>query len=265
MLALGILVLMVFCAIFAPWIAPDDPNAQFRDFLLQPPTWHWSQHPLGTDEVGRDLLSRLVFGTRLTLGIASLAVVSAATSGVILGLLAAFFPRGLGTAILRLADVLLSFPAVLLAIAIVAVLGPSDLNTVAAVAIGSMPGYVRLMRASALGEIAKPYVLAARAIGLGKLRLMFVSVLPNCLGPVIVNATVDFSQAILFTAGLGFLGLGAQPPEPEWGTMLASARDFIDRANWLIAWPGFAILVAVVCVNIVGDSLGDATDPRRDR
>jgi dipeptide transport system permease protein len=211
------------------------------------------------------LLSRLLHGARLTLGIAACAVAAAVVPGVMLGLLAAFHPRGVGSVILRSADVLLTLPTVLLAIAVVAVLGPGLLNTVIAIAIAALPGYVRLVRASALGEMGKTYVLAARALGAGKARLMLRTVLPNCLGPVIVNATLDFSGAILTAAGLGFLGLGAQPPAPEWGTMLAGARDFIGRASWVVVWPGLAILATVLCVNVVGDALGDALDPKRAR
>ncbi len=265
LVALALFVLLCLLALFAGVLIPSDPAEQFRDLLLQPPSWQWSNHPLGTDELGRDVLARLVHGGRLTLGIASLAVLAAAVPGSICGLVAAFFPRVAGTTILRIADVLLSLPSVLLAIAIVAVLGPGLVNTIVAVAVSSLPGYTRLMRASAQSEMSKPYFTATRAIGAGRLRQMFVSVMPNALGPVIVNATLDFSNAILTVAGLGFLGLGAQPPAPEWGTMLAVARDFIGRADWLVAWPGAAILVAVICVNVIGDAMGEALDPRRRR
>jgi dipeptide transport system permease protein len=263
--ALSVLALVALCGVSAGLLVPYAPDEQFRDAMLQPPAWPVSRHMLGTDELGRDLLSRLLYGAQLTLGIATLSVMLAVPLGVALGLLAAFYPRGLGTALLRIADVLLSLPGVLLAIAVVAMLGPGLLNTVFAVAVAAVPSYVRLARASALGEMAKSYVMAARAVGAGPLRLMLVIVLPNCLGPVIVSATFDFSSAILTAAGLGFLGLGAQPPAPEWGTMLATARDFIGRANWVVAWPGIAILLTVLCVNVVGDALADALDPRRGR
>ena len=262
LLALGLLGLLLAGAIGAGGLARDDPAWQFRDAMLQPPGWFQGGHVLGTDELGRDLLSRLLHGARLTLGIAASSVALAVLPGIVLGLLAAFYPRGLGTVLLRIADVLLSLPAVLLAIAVVAVLGPGLLNTALAVAVAALPGYVRLVRASALGELAKPYVLASRALGAGTVRLMFRTVLPNCLGPVLVNATLDFSGAILTAAGLGFLGLGAQPPAPEWGTMLATARDFIGRANWVVLAPGVAIAATVLCVNVVGDALRDALDPR---
>lgn len=260
--ALVLLGLLLFGASGAGSLARDDPAWQFRDAMLQPPSWFNGGHVLGTDELGRDLLSRLLHGARLTLGIAASSVVLAVLPGTGLGLLAAFYPRSLGTVLLRIADVLLSLPAVLLAIAVVTVLGPGLMNTVLAVAIAALPGYVRLVRAGALGELAKPYVLASRAMGAGTARLMFRTVLPNCLGPVLVNATLDFSGAILTAAGLGFLGLGAQPPAPEWGTMLATARDFIGRANWVVLAPGLAIAATVLCVNVVGDALRDALDPR---
>jgi dipeptide transport system permease protein len=262
-LALFALGLLVLVALSAGVLAPHDPTEQFRDSMLQPPSWGQGRHVLGTDELGRDVLSRLLYGARLTLGIAGGAVLLAAVPGVVLGLFAAFYSRYLGVLVLRAADVLLALPSVLLAIAVVAVLGPGLLNTVLAVAVSSLPGYLRLARASALGELARPYVLSARAVGAGTLRLMFGIVLPNCLGPVVVAATLDFSTAILTVAGLGFLGLGAQPPAPEWGTMLASARDSIGRAHWVVLAPGSAILLAVLCVNVVGDGLRDALDPRR--
>lgn len=258
--ALAGLVLVLVAALGAPMWAPHDPVLQFREAMLQPPG---GAHRLGTDELGRDVLSRLLHGARLTLGIAVFAVLGAVVPGVLLGLLAAFRPRGIGLVILRTADVLLTLPTVLLAIAVVAVLGPGLVNTVVAIAVAALPGYVRLVRASALGELGKTYVLASRALGASTPRLMFATVLPNCLGPVVVNATLDFSGAILTAAGLGFLGLGAQPPAPEWGAMLAGARDFIGRASWVVLFPGLAILGTVLCVNVLGDALGDALDPRR--
>ena len=264
LVALAVLAGLLLCAVGAGFLAPNDPTEQFRDAMLQSPSWDATGHLLGTDELGRDVLSRLLFGARLTLGIAAGAVLLAAGPGVTLGLLAAFYPRSLGVLVLRIADVLMSLPNVLLAIAVIAVLGPGALNTVIAVAVSSLPGYVRLVRATALGELARPYVLATRAVGAGPLRLMFRTVLPNCLGPIVVTTTLDFSGAILTAAGLGFLGLGAQPPAPEWGTMLAGARDFVGRADWIVVAPGGSILLAVLCVNVVGDAIRDALDPRRE-
>lgn len=256
---------IVLCALLAGWLAPHDPVEQFRDALLVPPAWHGDgslRFPLGTDDIGRDLLSRLLHGARLSLLVGALSVLLAVLPGIVLGLLAAFYPRGLGTAILRTMDVMLALPSLLLAIAVVAVLGPGLLNTLLAIAIVSVPGYVRLVRASALGELAKDYVVASRLAGAGTARLMFDTVLPNCLAPVIVTATMGFSDAILTAAALGFLGLGAQAPLPEWGTMLASARDYIERASWIVTFPGLAILVTVLSINLMGDGLRDALDPR---
>ena len=262
MLALMVLTLVLLSALAAGVLAPHEPTEQFRDAMLQAPSWGANGFWLGTDELGRDILSRMLFGGRLTLGLACGAVLIAGVPGVALGLLAACDPRHLGVLILRVSDVLLALPSVLLAIAVVAVLGPGVLNAMLAVAVSSLPAYVRLVRASALGELARPYVLSARAIGVGTPRLLFRIVLPNCLGPVVVAATLDFSSAVLTIAGLGFLGLGAQPPAPEWGTMLSGARDLVGRAYWVMMAPGVAIITVVMCVNVVGDALRDAMDSR---
>jgi dipeptide transport system permease protein len=259
------LVVVLLCALLAGVLAPHSPIEQFREALLTPPMWHAegsARFPLGTDDIGRDVLSRLLHGARLSLLIGAVAVSLSMGPGIVLGLLAAFFPRGLGTAILRLMDVMLALPSLLLAIAVVAILGPGLLNTMLAIAIVSIPSYTRLVRASAIGELQKDYVIASRLAGAGTLRLMFNTVLPNCMAPVIVTATMGFSDAILTAAALGFLGLGAQPPTPEWGTMLASARDYIERANWVVTLPGLAILSTVLAINLMGDGLRDALDPR---
>ncbi len=258
---------VVLAALGADVLAPHSPIEQYRDAMLVPPSWgggaghFW----LGTDEIGRDMLSRLLHGARLSLGIGLVSVLLSMVPGVVLGLLAAFFPRRLGVVILRTMDVVLALPSLLLAIAVVAVLGPGLVNTVLAIALVSMPSYVRLVRASATVELGKDYVVASRMAGAGRLRLMFDTVLPNCMAPVIVTATLGFSDAILTAAALGFLGLGAQPPMPEWGTMLASARDYIERANWVVTLPGLAILCTVLSINLMGDGLRDALDPRLKR
>ncbi|MEL7941470.1 MULTISPECIES: ABC transporter permease subunit [Pseudomonas] len=262
---LAFMVLIVFCALFAPWVAPHDPSEQFRDFLLTPPVWlegGTGQFLLGTDEVGRDMLSRLIFGARLSLLIALSSVVISLLPGLVLGLVAGFSPTRLGPVIMRLMDIMLALPSLLLAVAIVAVLGPGLFNTVIAIAVVSLPSYVRLTRAAVLGEVNRDYVTASRLAGAGIWRLMFVTVLPNCMAPLIVQATLSFSSAILDAAALGFLGLGVQPPTPEWGTMLASARDYIERAWWVVSLPGLAILLSVLAINLVGDGLRDALDPK---
>ncbi|HAB63385.1 MAG TPA: dipeptide ABC transporter permease DppC, partial [Pseudomonas sp.] len=220
------MVLLVACALFAPALAPYNPSEQFRDFLLTPPAWQeggTAQFILGTDELGRDMLSRLIHGARLSLLIGLASVVFSLLPGILLGLMAGFSPTRLGPFIMRLMDIMLALPSLLLAVAIVAILGPGLINTIFAIAIVSLPSYVRLTRAAVMTELNRDYVTASKLAGAGTLRLMFISVLPNCMAPLIVQATLSFSSAILDAAALGFLGLGVQPPTPEWGTMLASA------------------------------------------
>ncbi|MDP3977155.1 MAG: ABC transporter permease subunit [Pseudomonas sp.] len=259
------MIVLVICALFAPWLAPFDPSEQFREFMLTPPAWleggQW-QFLLGTDELGRDLLSRLIHGARLSLLIGLASVVLALLPGILLGLIAGFFPRLLGPSIMRLMDIMLALPSLLLAVAIVAILGPGLINTIFAIAIVSLPSYVRLTRAAVMGELNRDYVTAARLAGASLPRLMLVTVLPNCMAPLIVQATLSFSSAILDAAALGFLGLGVQPPTPEWGTMLASARDYIERAWWVVTLPGLTILLSVLAINLMGDGLRDALDPK---
>ncbi|KTS77987.1 peptide transporter [Pseudomonas oryzihabitans] len=259
------MVIVILCALLAPWVAPHAPSEQFRDFMLTPPMWlagGQAQFPLGTDELGRDILSRLIYGARLSLLIGLASVVVSLIPGILLGLIAGFSPNRAGPVIMRLMDIMLALPSLLLAVAIVAILGPGLTNTVVAIAIVSLPSYVRLTRAAVMGELHRDYVTASRLAGAGTLRLMFVSVLPNCMAPLIVQATLSFSSAILDAAALGFLGLGVQPPTPEWGTMLASARDYIERAWWVVTLPGLAILFTVLAINLMGDGLRDALDPR---
>ncbi len=259
------MILIVFCALFAPWVAPHDPSEQFRDNLLTPPSWLQDgnlQFLLGTDELGRDLLSRLIHGARLSLMIGLASVLMSLIPGIFLGLVGGFFPRVLGPTIMRVMDVMLALPSLLLAVAIVAILGPGLINTVIAIAVVSLPSYVRLTRAAVMGELNRDYVTAARLAGAGLFRLMFITVLPNCMAPLIVQATLSFSSAILDAAALGFLGLGVQPPTPEWGTMLASARDYIERAWWVVSLPGLTILLSVLAINLMGDGLRDALDPK---
>ena len=221
-----------------------------------------AQFPLGTDELGRCLLSRLLFGARVSLMIGVLSVLLALLPGIVLGLVAAFHPRWVSPLVMRVMDVLLALPGLLLAIGVITILGPGLVNTVIAIAVGALPGYVRLVRGSALAELGRDYVTASRLAGAGTLRLMFDTVLPNCLAPVIVSATLSFSSAILETAALGFLGLGVQAPQPEWGSMLSAARDYIERAPWVVTLPGLSILVTVLAVNLMGDGLRDALDPK---
>jgi dipeptide transport system permease protein len=264
-IALLVFAAVVLAALLAPWLAPHDPVQQFRDHMLTPPLWQaggLAPFPLGTDELGRCLLSRLLFGARVSLMIGLLSVLLALVPGIGLGLVAAFHPRWLAPLVMRVMDVLLALPGLLLAIGVITVLGPGLINTVIAIAIGALPGYVRLVRGSALAEMGRDYVTASRLAGAGTARLMFDTVLPNCLAPVIVSATLSFSSAILETAALGFLGLGVQPPLPEWGSMLSAARDYIERAPWVVTLPGLSILITVLAVNLMGDGLRDALDPK---
>jgi len=265
----GLAVFAIICllAIFAGAIAPYGPSEQFRDALLQPPVWQGgsTRFLLGTDAVGRDLLTRLLFGARYSLFIGCIVVSISLVAGILIGLFAGYLGGAVDTLIMRLMDIILAFPSLLLALALVAILGPSLSNAMIAIALVQQPHYVRLARASVMSEKTKDYVTAARVAGVGPLRLMFRTILPNCMAPLIVQAALSFSNAILDAAALGFLGMGAQPPTPEWGTMLAEAREFILRAWWVVTFPGLAILVTVLAINLMGDGLRDALDPRLKR
>ena len=265
LLAFFVFAAVVLGAVFAPWLAPHDPVQQYRSHMLTPPMWQaggLAMFPLGSDELGRCVLSRLLFGARVSLLIGLASVVLALVPGVLLGLVAAFYGRWLSPLIMRLMDILLALPGLLLAICVITILGPGLVNTVIAIAVGALPGYVRLVRGSALAEMGRDYVTASRVAGAGTWRLMFNTVLPNCMAPLIVNATLSFSSAILETAALGFLGLGVQPPLPEWGSMLSAARDYIERAPWVVTMPGLTILFTVLAINLMGDGLRDALDPK---
>ena len=265
---LVVFVALVLIALAAPLIAPHEPYQQFRDALLLPPAWEeggsWA-FPLGTDPVGRDILSRLIFGARFSLFIGLVVVTLSLTGGILMGLAAGYFGGALDVVIMRIMDVILAFPSLLLALVLVAILGPGLINAMIAISVVLQPHFVRLTRAAVLGEKGKDYVIAARVAGAGPMRLMTRTILPNCLAPLIVQATLSFSTAILDAAALGFLGLGAQPPTPEWGTMLAEAREFILSAWWVVTFPGLAILVTVLAINLVGDGLRDAFDPKLKR
>jgi dipeptide transport system permease protein len=257
--------ILAIVAIFADLIAPYSPIEQFREFTLTPPAFAEGGHPgfwLGTDEVGRDILSRLMHGARLSLLIGLVIVSISLVLGICLGLFAGYFGGFIDSTIMRLSDILQSLPALLLAIAVVAVLGPSIVNAGLALSLVYLPHYIRLTRASVLAEKNRDYVVSSSVAGAGSLRIMFITILPNCLAPLIVQATLGFSNAILDMAALGFLGLGAQPPAAEWGTMLATAREFIQSAWWVVTFPGLAILTTVLAFNLMGDGLRDALDPK---
>lgn len=260
--------LVLFCALFAPLIAPHDPNLTNNAVFLKPPFWQEGgslSYPLGTDAIGRDILSRLLYGARLSLVIGIAVVALAIVVGIVLGLVAGFFKGIADIAIMRLMDILMTMPSLLLAIVIVAILGPGLMNAMLAVAIVVLPHYVRITRAAVIAESSKDYVVAAQVSGAQTPRLMFSEILPNCAAPLIVQATLGVSTAILDAAALGFLGLGAQPPTPEWGTMLADAREFVLRAWWVVTFPGLAILITVLAFNLLGDGLRDALDPKLKR
>ena len=267
-IGLVVFILLVLTAVFANWIAPHSPIQQYRDALLVPPSWVEGGRPeyfLGTDAVGRDILSRLIHGAQYSLLIGAVVVVLALTAGIVIGLIAGYAGGWVDTVLMRIMDLILAFPSLLLALVMVAILGPGLLNMMIAIALVLQPHFVRLTRSAVLGELGKDYVTSARVAGAGHLRLMFKTILPNCLAPLIVQATLSFSSAILDAAALGFLGLGAQPPTPEWGTMLAEARQFILRAWWVVTFPGLAILITVLAINLVGDGLRDALDPKLKR
>lgn len=267
-IGLVVFVLLVLTAIFAPLLAPHDPIEQYRNAILVPPIWQEGGQAgfiLGTDAVGRDMLSRLIHGAQYSLFIGIVVVIIALTGGIIIGLFAGFFGGWVDNIIMRVMDVILAFPSLLLALVLVAVLGPGLTNAMIAIAIVYQPHFARLTRAAVMGEKSREYVSAARVAGAGNLRLMFRTILPNCLAPLIVQATLSFSSAILDSAALGFLGMGAQPPASEWGTMLAEAREFILRAWWVVTFPGLAILISVLAINLTGDGLRDALDPKLKR
>ncbi|MDE2016433.1 MAG: ABC transporter permease subunit [Hyphomicrobiales bacterium] len=267
-LALAILALIALAGIFAPFVAPHSPLDQFRDAVAAPPAFapggSW-RFPLGTDGVGRDQLSRVLWGARISLFIGFSVAAATVLTGAALGLATAAIGGWFDGLVMRMMDIVLAVPSLVLAILIVAIVGPSLANTILAIAIVYLPRFVRVSRAAALSELSKDYVTAARAMGASKVRLMLRTVLPNATAPILVVAALGVSDAIIEAAGLGFLGLGAQPPTPEWGAMLADSRDFLRADPWMVAAPGIAILVTVLAINIAGDGLRDALDPKLRR
>lgn len=254
-----VLTAIAAAALLASWITPYDPSAQVWEQALQGPSGaHW----LGTDEFGRDLLTRIIYGGRISLVVGFLAVGIAAGIGVPLGLISGYTGGWLDVTVMRVMDVLLAFPAILLAIAIVGALGPGLRNAIVAVGIVGIPAFARVVRGAALVIRAQDYVEAARAVGAGSGRILTRHIFPNATAPVIVQATLSVGGAILASAGLSFLGLGVQPPTPDWGGMLASGREFMLQAWWIATFPGVAIMLTVLGFNLVGDALRDLLDPR---
>ena len=259
---------LILVAIFAPLIAPHDPTQQYRDAVLVPPVWQEggrAEFLLGTDAVGRDMLSRLIYGTQFSLFVGVIVTTLSLVVGVVFGVIAGYFRGWVDTAIMRVMDIILAFPSLLLALVLVAILGPGLVNAMIAISLVYQPHFVRLARAAVMSEKSRDYVVAAKVAGASHTRLMFKTILPNCMAPLIVQATLSFSSAILDAAALGFLGMGAQPPTPEWGTMLAEAREFIQSKWWVVTLPGIAILVTVLAINLMGDGLRDALDPKLKR
>ena len=255
----GILCMLLLIALLAPVLAPYDPLAQDLYQRLQPPS---ADHWLGTDDFGRDILSRIVYGSRISLRIGLIAISLALTGGTLFGLVAGYRGGMVDMLIMRLMDLMLAFPSILLAIAIVAVIGPGIENAILAVSIVLVPQFARLVRSSVLTVREATYVEAARALGATESRLLFYSILPNCTAPLIVQTTLGMGTAILDAAGVSFLGLGAQPPVPEWGAMLSGGRELLLRAPWVMTFPGLAIFAVVLGLNLFGDGLRDALDPK---
>ncbi len=260
-----VVVLLLLTAVFAPIVAPYSPNIQNLADRLIPPMWDAkgvSSHILGTDDFGRDLFSRIIFGSRISLMVGAISVGVSLSFGLIMGIVAAYFGGKTDLFIMRIVDIMLSIPAILLAIVIVSILGPSLFSAMTAIGIVGIPTYARIVRSSVLAEREKEYVIASRINGSSNFRLMFVVILPNCASPIIVQATMGFASAVLEAAGLSFLGLGAQPPTPEWGAMLSDSLQFITTAPWMIFYPGLAIFLTVLSFNLMGDGLMDVLDPK---
>lgn len=256
---LFILLLMVIGAILAPWISPFDPNAQNINNRLLPPS---SEHWLGTDQLGRDLLSRIIYGTRPTLMIVMLVALLSAPLGLFIGIIAGYYGGWTNSVLMRVTDIFMAFPNLVLALTLVAVLGPGIVNAVIAIAITAWPRYARLARAETLTAKSSDYIQAARVQGLPTSNILLGHLLPICLPSTVIRVTLDMAGIILMAAGLGFLGLGAQPPMAEWGAMIASGRDYIFDQWWVAAVPGMAILLGSLAFNLVGDGLRDVLDPK---
>ncbi len=259
LLGAAIVLFFVLVAIFAPLIAPYDPLATSWSAVRKPPSW---LHPFGTDEIGRDVLSRVIYGTRASLLAGIVSVSISIALGVPIGLVAGYVGGWVDGLLMRLTDALLACPFLILAIALAAFLGPDLLNAMVAIGISAMPIFIRLTRAQTLATKVEDYIEAAKAVGNPPWRIVWRHILPNILAPIIVQATLSIAAAIIAEASLSFLGLGQQPPQPSWGSMLNTAKAFLDQAPWMAWWPGLAIFVVVLSFNLLGDGLRDALDPR---
>jgi peptide/nickel transport system permease protein len=251
--------LLLLVVLLAPVLAPADPTEMDFEHILEPPS---STHLFGTDDLGRDILSRVLWGGRESLRVALIAIVIAAIGGVVLGLVSGYFGGITDSVIMRLTDVFLAFPTILLVLAIVAALGPNLGTVLIALGISFIPSVSRFVRGSVLAAKNSEYVLAAQLLGASDFYIMFTQILPNIMAPLIVYSSLGLGSAIMITAGLSYLGLGAQPPSPEWGAMLNYGRDYLRDAWWMSIFPGVAIFAAVLCINLLGDGLRDALDPK---
>ena len=265
LLGMIVIFIAVILALFAPLLAPHDPTNVYADALRLPPLFlseGSSKFILGTDDLGRDLLSRLLFGSQISLLVGFAVVFLSLTVGTFLGVIAGYYGGWLDKMIMGVTDLIMSLPSILFAIVIVAILGPGISNAIVAVSIVAIPNFVRIIRAQVLAEKSKQYVMAAKLFGASDVKIMFIEILPNCMAPLIVQATLGFSDGILNCAALGFLGLGAQAPMSEWGVMLSDARNFIESSPFMVIFPGLCILIVVLAFNLLGDGLRDALDPR---
>ena len=259
MLGLFILLVMILCAIFAPFVAPYNYAKQDLINSYIPPCL---AHPFGTDNLGRDILSRVIYGTRISLLVGICSVCLATVIGVFLGSIAGFYGGVFDNLLMRLMDIVLAVPSLLLAISIASTLGNGIQNLILAIGLGASPGYARIVRASILSLKDQEYVEAARSEGASDAHIILSHILPNCLAPIIVQMTLGVASAILSTASLSFIGLGIAPPTPEWGSMLSTGRQFMFEAWWIVAFPGVAIMLSIFALNLFGDGLRDALDPK---
>jgi len=259
-IGLIIILVLVITAVLADYISPYDTDKVALKEKLKPPSW---QHPMGTDQLGRDVLSRIIYGTRTTFELSLLVVLFTSTFGVSIGIVAGYYRGIVDEILMRLIDVLLAFPSIILALVIIGAIGPGVFNTVMAISLVGWLFYARVARASTLSIREKEYVEGARAMGCSDAYICFFYVLPNCLPPIIVLMTLSLGSVILSIASLGYLGLGAQPPTPEWGTMLNDGKEYLRDCPWLSVFPGLMIMISVLAFNFIGDGLRDAIDPRQ--